>query len=147
MKVSREIKFRAFIKELGTMHKVLELYCDGGAMVEGYEYPLSAEQIVLIQYTGADDKNGNELHEGDIIKSKCYPFYSDAPELHNGKDNPVELNYLGVVGIDVDGVYYDLKVVSNRVSGRATGGNISDLETFEIIGNIYENPELLKVNK
>ena len=147
--MSREIKFRAWHEQ----DKEMVYFKNEKLVNDQYQMQHLAHLIngdygnVLTQYTGADDNNGNNLYEGDIIKSKCYPFYSDAPELHDGKDDPVELNYLGVVGIDVDGVYYDLKVVSSRVSGRATGGNISDLETFEIIGNIYENPELLKANK
>ena len=89
------------------------------------------------QYTGVKDRNGVEIYEGDIITAEVYPFYSDGL-----------LNYVGVVGIDKGGVYYDLKRVSNRVAGRSCGGNISELGGHQVvIGNIYENPELLTTSK
>lgn len=146
-----ELKFRLWESELEAMitnenSDQFLIALDGRVFDTGFESSNQGycnDMMTVLQYTGLKDKNGVEIYKGDIIKSKCYPFYSDAPEMEGGKDEPVELNYLGVVGIDVNGVYYDLKVVSDRVSGRAIGGQLSELVDIEVVGNIYENPELI----
>ena len=147
----REIKFRALCDGELIYQSDTHSFNIGGPHGDeclawlGFDLIGSKKIDKLEQYTGLKDIYGNEIYEGDIIKSKSYPFYSDAPEMDDGKEEPVELNYLGVIGIDVDGVYYDLKVVSDRVSGRACGGSLSEIcESVEVIGNIHENPELLE---
>jgi uncharacterized phage protein (TIGR01671 family) len=75
----------------------------------------------LMQFTGLTDKNGVEIYEGDIIKWVQY----------NRK-------YIG-------------KIYSNniefRVITKAVDYFLSGIQSdFEVIGNIYENPELLDVN-
>ncbi len=137
----REIKFRAWAK-YGEMLPNVQNHIGNGEWAFGEI--LKSDNFEVMQFTGLKDKRGADIYEGDIFKSNKYPFYSDAPEMEGGKSDPVELNYLGVVGIDVDGAYYDLKVVSERVAGRVCGGQLSELEDIEVIGNIHENPELLE---
>lgn len=94
----------------------------------------------LMQYTGLKDSKGVKIFEGDVIESKEYPFYGDALEFKYD-----ELNYLGVVGIDHDGSFYELIRVSERVSGRACGSCLSDINNeCYVIGNIYEHPHLIE---
>jgi len=73
------------------------------------------------EYTGLKDKNGKEIYEGDIGH---HYFYFD------GK----KIGYRGVV--EWQGIKFIVKEV---------GGTSQDLHGgFEVIGNIYENPELLE---
>lgn len=88
------------------------------------------------QYTGLKDKNKKEIYEGDIVCSDEYPFTS------NNK-----INYHGKVywWDEETGFYVDVYPVSDRVSGAACGDGLSEYaHHIEIIGNIYQNPELLK---
>ena len=73
--------------------------------------------VEIVQYTGLKDKNGVEIYEGDIIK---YTHYERTTGIKLVDIYPVEWND--------DGSGYSL----------CYGG-----ETREVIGNIFENPELL----
>ena len=71
------------------------------------------------QYTGLTDKNGRKIFEGDIVKMRAYGvgYHCTSVYFRDGK-------------FAVDGTQYHFKnICSNSV---------------EVIGNIYDNPELLK---
>lgn len=82
---------------------------------------LKYEEIELMQFTGLEDKNGTEIYEGDVV-------------VHDGKrTRPVRWNEeMAAFDMDVSGVAVDQECGSYEPS------------TIEVIGNIYENPELLK---
>jgi len=76
------------------------------------------------QYTGLKDKNGEEIYEGDKYQWQGH-------EVANGKQiRPIRTE---VVIWD----YHELSRISNIMESNGT---------LEIIGNIYEHPELLEVN-
>lgn len=85
----------------------------------------SIDDEYLMQSTGLKDKNGNEIFEGDIVKMS--------------KD------------VSVDTTYYE--VVRRRggaysLESKQHGCDLWIRHTYcEIIGNIYENPELLEVEE
>lgn len=95
------------------------------------------QRYTLMQYTGMKDKNGTEIYEGDILTAENYPFQDDG-----------QYNYHGVIEwIDEYGSYYMTKRLANK-NKRGISDGISEsieegLEEFEVIGNIYGNPDLL----
>ena len=117
----REIKFRAWDgKELSYSHKDL-----GNWFLE------HDDMKELMQFTGLKDKNGKEIYEGDILKFNLY--YTIVRN--------------GIVDISDNEDYG-----SNRISGfylETYEGRYVHMDSYylddtEVIGNIYENPELLK---
>lgn len=113
--MQREIKFRAWDS------KSQRMYYQGEPDLEDiqsffYHYNDSDE---LMQFTGLSDKNGKEIYEGDILKSS--PYSIGAVLFRNGV-------FLSEENRDGEPFCYP-----------AFHFSIS-----EIIGNIYENPELMK---
>lgn len=88
-----------------------------------------AEDIELMQFTGLTDKNGKEIYEGDIVETpkgiKYGVFWSPTKTKFALKTANVWTIYLA--GAQRQWIY--------RAMESAT--------KFEVIGNIYENPELL----
>jgi uncharacterized phage protein (TIGR01671 family) len=104
---------------------------------------------LLMQFTGLLDKNGKEIYEGDIIIEKEYPFFSDALNKELKPSQYKQLNYVGIVTYDEQHTEYYLcmKRVNNKVAGNVIDYSLSGCSKLEIIGNIYENPELLEQTK
>lgn len=114
----REFKFRAWWKDTKRFLDGDEWYmtCSGAKHLHYSAYPYSDDDFIIEQYTGLKDKNGKEIYEGDVLESTW-----------NG-DKAV------VVWNDVEGEwehYADFNTHS-KYSGSV------------VIGNIHENPELLK---
>ena len=118
--MSREIKFRVWFpcgKPNPFMSRALSIY--------DISTPTGVDHVVL-QYTGLKDKNGTEIYEGDIANT----------------------------GYGVDVIEYSDTIVFDGSGGCHPGfyfkNEISelqyhmDMDTCEVIGNIYENPELLE---
>ena len=125
----REIKFRAYIKEEGIF-----IYFDIKSAREGLSLK-ELENNPIMQYTGLKDKNGNgrwgkEIYEGDIIKDKD-------GEIYIVKYQPEWGAFVADQGDDRMLFF---------LSKDNTWGDKEKLFTNEVkvIGNIYENPEILK---
>jgi len=98
----------------------------------------SDTEYKIMQYTGLKDRNGKEIYEGDIIERQEYPYYNNGLR-----------NYLSVVDwFDEDACWYaNIYAVSDRVVGSACGGILGEYSDWEVIGNIYENGDLLNEQK
>jgi len=118
----REIKFKAWdfeAKRMFTPVNIPNYISEDGAH---HHY---------MQYTGLKDKNGKEIYEGDIVKHQQQVFDE--------------------FGEHVSKVFYKApSFMMENISGKLSGlwalpeqYAIDNHQAFEIIGNIYENPDLL----
>lgn len=134
----RPIKFRAWHKIEGCMYFTQSLIgMKGEGWIQSIDFDGEAIQlgceadegdyvrwerfadVELMQFTGLHDKNGEEIYKGDIIKLEGW-----SPSIYM---------------IDFDrGAFYIAKADRHEVA------DIKYAEECEVIGNIYENPELLK---
>lgn len=130
-------KFRAWDKELKTMLDVSLIDLKKGVLVGehwkfGETNSMSFDEIVLMQSTGLKDKNGKEIFEGDVVR-----YNIDVVDI---KKHPTLGFYTVLNGRE--GFFGDGMIIEDFEK---------DAEEFsqivEIIGNIYENPELLEVKK
>ena len=83
------------------------------------------------QYTGLTDKNGKKIFEGDIIK--IVPDYGYSDDYSISK----VYSYNGIFCVDYHGDDFDSTALGFLEDYLPDGG-------FEVIGNIYDNPELLE---
>lgn len=123
-------KFRAWNKTWEEMGEVRRIrFYDKGSVstvlvkCNGEAKNLTKDEVIIMQSTGLRDKNGKEIFEGDILFG------------HAGED------FWEIVEFDIEegkwirkDIWYNSKL------------DLSDYnESMEIVGNIYENPELLVV--
>lgn len=125
----RDIKFRVWDKGNKEMLELQELDYEnsynGQPMIRTTMYNdyFDTEEMILMQYTELKDKNGKEIYEGDIIK------YEDIRK--------------GVVEYSKQHAQFILKETENIVDENEALGEFN-IKVFEVIGNVYNNPELLK---
>jgi hypothetical protein len=119
--MAREIKFRAWNGLYMTTSGIMFSSTDGEIF--------TAANMPVMQFTGLHDKNGKEIYEGDIVR------YNHSVAQYN-----FPLIYVAKV------VYWN-----EHCKFRLEGNNSTDLHEdifwseIEVIGNIWENPELLKI--
>lgn len=136
-----EIKFRAWDKTHKEMSYITDLYWfeqegvhDGGGNGHYTNYE-------LMPFSGIHDKNGKEIYKGDIVLTQ---ERYDRPYSKTRKSK----RHIGVVEYEVYGCrgFHEYRaewVVKVKDYGKFVHGSWGDFYDCEVIGNIYENPELL----
>lgn len=124
-------KFRCFDKDTKTMHEVVAIdFKDWRVYYEAYGLrSYWNKNVVLMQSTGIKDKNGVEIYEGDILKLRAIFLAPD--------DKIGYLEYSPKYG-------YSIILEGNRLYRQEYWASTNKLN-YEVIGNIYENPELIEV--
>ena len=82
----------------------------------------------LMQFTGLHDKNGKEIYEGDVLRGTTNDW-----DEHTKKGDTVVVEHDEVTGGFAPFAIYD-----------GDCGTQTSPKKVEVIGNIYENPELLR---
>lgn len=123
--MNRTIKFRG--KSLNT-----SMWVYGDLQQKGkkafIEYEVNPETVG--QFTRLRDKNGKEIYEGDIVKTKEYGI-----EIPNGK---VSFNSVGYDNFIINYIDGGFRLSNNHRCFLLCRGN-----HLEVNGNIYDNPELI----
>lgn len=106
-------------------------------------YPIDVDTIG--QYTGLYDKNGREIYEGDILRKSTF-VENDFTETYLDRDTIGVVRILPSCGTTIcDCIVYETddpykeKKMKERIKRAQVVG-----KRCEVIGNIYDNPELLK---
>jgi len=113
--MKREIKFRFWIEKISRMANWETAKKECDRLSL-----LTMDGWIPLQFTGKVDCNGDDIYDGDIIRFDPREWGDNETNIHK--------------------VYWD-DISAEWSFG---GGSTSDMEWRTIIGNIYENPELIK---
>ena len=127
--MSREIKFAFWHKQKKEMWSAQSIDWDAREVCNGGDIA-SLNDGVLLQYTGLKDKNGKEIYENDIIR------------VNDDRDGDRTYEVIFEKGCYWGNCIYTPRITTPQKT------LLCDLDFFvhqsqEIIGNIYENPELI----
>ena len=133
-------KFRAWWiqDEVMTHIDTLEFLQGGIRVSDGcWHEKFLGDEVILMQSTGLKDKNGVEIFEGDIV------HILDSEQINQRDENGAYIDAFFEEIDEIDSVVF----VDGCFKLKRTGFDVCiciSVDDFKIIGNIYENPELLE---
>jgi len=129
----REIKFRAWDTQAKCM------LGGGGMQLNATTGELNhLPPVIPMQYTGLKDKNSKEIYEGDILR--CESNYVRLQT--NEPTGEKSIKFYEVIWYET--MWSTRDIAKNYTTKLATPPSLW-AHYYEVIGNIYENPELLEV--
>lgn len=120
----REIKFRVW----DILNKKIRIWENIFHLPAWEIFPGTPEQrcFEVMQYTGVEDKNGNEIYEGDLVKFSSETKFDECFD-----------NRIGKVVFEDSSYWLEFSdAILPLWNGQA------QLDKYIVIGNIYENPEI-----
>lgn len=130
-------KIRAWDTEKKTMYNVRQIDFRGGEFRSSENEWMKFDNVIFMQSTGMKDKNGAEIYEGDILLSTASENQEDWKKW--------QVHYAdGRFLIDYKQIPKDKRKRANLELEDLCEDNVW-LYGLEVIGNIYENPELMEV--
>lgn len=145
-------KFRAWLKKDKEMIAVEEIHFNNGELDfigDAITWMCKNNDFVLMQSTGLTDKNGKEIFEGDILKfidewdEYCHEGYIDG--------STSGINYVGIETDSTCFIFGKTRISDSSLFYYMYDEHLTFKELitdneieFEVVGNIYENPELLE---
>jgi uncharacterized phage protein (TIGR01671 family) len=131
--MNREIKFRAWDKA----RKVLFMIFDNSSL--DWYLPTWKDNYEIMQFTGLKDKEGKEIYEGDIIESTSREVTFDGQD--TGK---IAKDKYEVVWVEENAHYAQKRIKTGYIQSGTGMKQKFMTKYYEVIGNIHENPELVK---
>lgn len=129
--MGRQYKFRAWDKKDKVVRDVVGMSFYHDAVSVDIEYGKylqdDAKRFELMQYTGLKDKNGTEIYEGDVVLDK----YEEVKIVQWYEGQFVVTRQV----LNGSGKRFEYNNINNH---------INHYSKFEVIGNIYENPNFLE---
>ena len=121
---------KVYVKKYDKIFDVVEIHFDINVIyfddgISDEYMSIDFDEVEFIYGTGFKDKNGKEIEHGDILKTEFAGILSI--KFHN---------VYGFYAIDEDGNHWFAEVIEDGIEGA--------LSKTEVIGNIYENKELLE---
>lgn len=151
MDTKRIIKFRAWVKDKRFGHEMFDVVMisfpvSGEIILSGKGGSVGANDCELMQFTGLKDRNGKEIYEGDNLK-----IYHVVVGSYPNNDEDSRFGDIVVKDVRID------PILGITAESELDGGRIGLIYAYapqmknsgtdiEVIGNIYENSELLKNN-
>ena len=136
--MNREIKFKRVFQheEAGRMCEIMWGNIDSNdepyKYFEGFKSPAHISGYTVVadrQFTGLKDKSGKEIYEGDVVRYTT-------PRLDHPRDFKIVFH---------DGLFCQIEISPRGYVDEGCEANLwIDWEELTVIGNIFENPELLK---
>ncbi|HCX3019670.1 TPA: hypothetical protein O0Y84_000644 [Staphylococcus aureus] len=122
------LKFKAWDKDKKVMSIIDEIDFNSGYILISAGYK-SFDEVKVLQYTGLKDKNNTEIYDGDIAEFK-YPHDKRFKEI-------------GIITHSAEKACFVIKMIRDTVQEFELYRGVAN-SYLKVIGNKFENPELLE---